>query len=233
MDSNTLLVYQPDYYKTSDVMKQINTANASELTILNNRVDKEYNNLYPDTGDAYTLSRFEKDNGLTILPNYNLDYRRARLYSRMIGKNDFSVEIIKNIASLYRSINTVVDLDLSNFKFSINLNFDTGMPENLNDFEDTVEEIKPAYLEIKHNFISNKIYKLTTYTASTIISTKYYQLTSDFNYMYVPKGNNNLGASLISTNNYVLTNNINSNFDLNANLIQASTQVNTSKYELS
>ncbi|WP_297422078.1 putative phage tail protein [Clostridium sp.] len=165
MDSNTLLAYQPDYYKTSDVMRQINTANASELTILNNRVDKEYNNLYSDTADADTLSRFEKDNGLTILPNYNLDYRRARLYSRMIGKNDFSVDIIKNIASLYRSINTFVDLDLPNFKFTINLNFNTGMPENLNNFEDIIEEIKPAYLEADYKLTSttSDIFKIRAF----------------------------------------------------------------------
>lgn len=205
MDSNTLLTYQPDYYKTSDVMKQINTANANELTILNNRVNKEYNNLYPDTADADTLRRFEKDNGLTILPNYDIDYRRARLYSRMIGKNDFSVEIIKNIASLYRSINTFVDLDLSNFKFSINLNSNTGMASNITDFENTIEEIKPAYVQVGFNFISNKTYRLTTYTASTTVSARHYQLT----------------------------NNLNENIVLDSNLKQAMIQTSTLKYELS
>lgn len=205
MDSNTLLAYQVDYYRTSDVMKQINTANASELTKLNDRVNSEYNNLYPDSADSNTLSRFEKDNGLTILSNYDLDYRRSRLYSRMIGRNDFSVENIKNIAKLYKSYSTTVDLDLSNFKFAVNLNFTTGIPNNIENFEDIIEEIKPPYLEVKHNFISNKSYELTSYVGSVMISTKHYELS----------------------------NNINENISLNAKIVQAGMQINTSKYEIS
>lgn len=206
MDKNTLLAYQPDYYKTSKVMEQTNTANASELTILNNRVNTEYNNMYPDTADSNTLSRFEKDNGLTILPNYESSYRRSRLYSRMIGKNDFSVNIIKNIANLYGSINTIVDLDLSNFKFIINMNFNDGIPININDFEDTIEEIKPPYFEVKHNFISNKVYKLSSY----------------------------IGATIVNAKNYKLSNNLNENIALDVNIKQAiSIPVNTFKYELS
>lgn len=148
MDSNTLLAYQPDYYKISDVMKQINTANVSELTNLNNRVNLEYNNLYPDTADSNTLSRFEKDNGLTVMPSYDLDFRRARIYSRLIGQgSDFSIETIKSISESFNNGKVYVSLDLPHFKFTIKFISNVGIPININDLKEVIYDIKPAYLE--------------------------------------------------------------------------------------
>lgn len=152
MDSNTLLGYQPEYYKTSDVMKQINTANASELTILNNRVDLEYNNLYPDTADSNTLSRFEKDNGLDIIPSYDLEYRRTKIYSRMVGQGGFSVTIIKSVAESFNNGKVNVTLDLSNFQFTIKFISNVGIPSNMSDLEQAIEDIKPPYLQVNYTY---------------------------------------------------------------------------------
>lgn len=152
MDSNTLLQYQPDYYANSDVMKQINTANSSELTILNNRVNTEYNNMYPDTSDSDTLTRFEKDNGLTILPNYDIDYRRTRIYSKMIGQGDFSVAMIKSICKVFSNGDVDVILDIPNFKITIKFISIMGIPENLDDLKEAIEEVKPAYFLVNYEF---------------------------------------------------------------------------------
>lgn len=152
MDSNTLLAYQPDYYINSDVMKQINTANSAELTILNNRVDTEYNNMYPDTSDADTLSRFEKDNGLTIMPNYDLSYRRTRIYSKLIGQGDFSVGMIKSIAKVFVNGDVDATLDIPNFTITIKFISVYGIPPNLDDFKEAIEEVKPAYFLVNYEF---------------------------------------------------------------------------------
>jgi hypothetical protein len=133
-------------------MKQINTANSAELTILNNRVDTEYNNMYPDTSDADTLSRFEKDNGLTIMPNYDLSYRRTRIYSKLIGQGDFSVGMIKSIAKVFVNGDVDATLDIPNFTITIKFISVYGIPPNLDDFKEAIEEVKPAYFLVNYEF---------------------------------------------------------------------------------
>jgi hypothetical protein len=152
LDSDTLLAYQPDYYKTSDVMKQINTANASELIILNNIVNKEYNNLYPNTADPDNLNRFEKDNGLKVMPNYDINYRRSRIYSRMIGEGNFSANMIKAMAKVYTNGDVNVTLDIPNFTIVIKFISTYGIPPNLSDFQEAIEEAKPAYFSIQYQY---------------------------------------------------------------------------------
>lgn len=171
MDKNTLLAYQPDYYKTSKVMEQINTANSAELTILNNRVTTEYNNMYPDTADSNTLSRFEKDNGLTVLPDYDTSYRRSRIYSRMIGQGKFTKEIIETMAKNFNYGDVTVTLDLANFKFTIKFISKVGIPANIDDLKEAIEEIKPAYLEAKYEYSYLLIKDVNTMKLSELNST--------------------------------------------------------------
>jgi hypothetical protein len=152
LDSNDLLAYQPDYYKSSKVMGQINTTNASELTILNGRVDKEYNNLYPDTADSDTLSRFERDNGLKVMPNYDIEYRRTRIYSRVIGEGDFSVDMVKAMARAYTNGEVDIILDIPNFMINIKFISVYGYPPNISDFQEAIEEVKPAYFAVEYKF---------------------------------------------------------------------------------
>lgn len=151
MDKETLLSYQPDYYKNSLVLDQLNNANALELTIANNKVTQEYNNLYPDTADSATLSRFEKDNGLIVSPSYNKDYRVSRIYSRMIGQRNFSIDIIKSIAENFNYGNISVTLQLP-FQFTIKFTSKIGIPPNIDDLKTAIEQIKPAYMLVNYEY---------------------------------------------------------------------------------
>ena len=171
MDNNILLAYQPDYYKSSKVIEQINTANAAELTILNNKVTTEYNNMYPDTADSNNLSRFEKDNGLTILPDYETSYRRSRIYSRMIGQGKFTKEIIESMAKSFNYGDINVTLDLANFKFTIKFISKIGIPPNIDDLKEAIEEIKPAYLEDEYKYSYLLIKDVNVMTLSELNAT--------------------------------------------------------------
>ncbi len=155
LDSNTLLGYQPDYYKTSKVMQQINNANANELNILNSRIDLIKLNYDIDTADANTLTRWEKEFKIKSLPNDSLDARRARVKSRFLGQGDFSEQMIKDIAKAYISEEIDVILDLSNFEFKIEFISNSGISKNIEDFFEVIEEVKTAYLRADYKMTSN------------------------------------------------------------------------------
>jgi hypothetical protein len=214
-------------------MEQFNNANANELTFLNNKISQVRDNYYFDTLDSDMCDRWEKILNINLQPYDDVSYRRIKISSYFAGMGNFSAPTIKNIAKYYSDADVEPLFDVPNFKVTINITSNSGISRNISDFEDVIEYFKPAFFEVKHNIISIKDYKLTSYAASTLVSTKKYQLSSDFNLNYLPKGNNNFGSNLVRATNYVLTNNIDENFDLDANQIQGSTQINAIKYELS
>lgn len=148
MYKETLLAYQPTYYKDSKVMQNIDNANASELTLFNNAIAKVYNNLYIDTSDSDTLARIEKELGLTIATNYDNSYRIARIYSRLKGNGNFTKAFMKNIADSYTNGNVDITVNSSDYSFSIKFTSVLGIPPNLNDLKDVIEELKPAHLAV-------------------------------------------------------------------------------------
>lgn len=152
MDSNTLLAYQPDYYKTSKTMEQINNTNAIELNRFNDAITTVYNNLYIDTADSDTLARIENELGLTIATNYETSYRISRIYSRLKGNGNFTKSFIKNIADSYTNGNVDVTVNNPSLYFSIKFTSVIGTPPNMNDLKDFIEEYKPAHMAVVYEY---------------------------------------------------------------------------------
>ncbi|WP_238899377.1 putative phage tail protein [Clostridium sp. YIM B02500] len=152
MDKNTLLAYQPDYYKSSKVMEQLNNANATELNLLNQSLELVRSNYDTNTADSNTLSRYEKEFNIKVSPSDSLDFRRSRINSRILGQGAFSVQMIKDIAKAYPNGEILVTLNLSSFQFTIKFISVIGTPPNLTDFQNAIEDVKPAYLKANYEF---------------------------------------------------------------------------------
>jgi uncharacterized protein YmfQ (DUF2313 family) len=150
--SDTLLAYQPDYYKNSKVMNQINTTNSAELTLCNNRVTTTYNNLFIDTADSDTISRWEKIFNLTVAPEDDMSYRRSRIISRIKGQGTFTVAFVKNVAESFENGEVDIIEDNGNYAFTVKFVGTKGVPPNLDDLKDVIEELKPAHLAVVYEF---------------------------------------------------------------------------------
>jgi hypothetical protein len=178
LDKETLLAYQPDYYKNSTVMQNINNANANELTLFNNKIATVYNNLYINTADSYTLARYEKELGLTIATNYDLSYRVSRIYSRMLGNGNFTKAFIKTMADGYTNGNVEVTVNSSDYSFTIKFTSVLGIPPNIDDLMDFIEEYKAAHMAVNYVFIYNIYNDLSNKTNNTLSTYTYEQLRS-------------------------------------------------------
>lgn len=152
MDKTTLLGYQPDYYKDSKVMDNINNANATELNLLNTAIINVYNNGFVDTADSDTLARLENELGLPIANNYNIDYRRTKIYSKKKGQGTITPIQIENIAESFENGNVDVIQNYSNYSFTIKFVGSKGVPPNLDDLKNIIEELKPAHLNAVYEF---------------------------------------------------------------------------------
>ena len=75
----------PKYYATSKIIENLNNANAKELTNFNTNLDTVLNQFFISTAD-FTLERWEKEFGIEINNNLNIEFRRTRIKAKMRGQ---------------------------------------------------------------------------------------------------------------------------------------------------
>ena len=151
MDKSTLLSYMPRYYRTSKVIDNINTANSSELTKFTERLDNTLDQFFVDTAD-YTLDRWEKELGIEVNNNYDINFRRSRIKSKLRGQGTVTINLIKNVSETFSNGEVDVIEDNPSYSFMIKFVGTRGVPPNLDDLKKAIEDIKPAHLAVTYAF---------------------------------------------------------------------------------
>jgi hypothetical protein len=144
----------PKYYATSKIIENLNNANAKELTNFNTNLDTVLNQFFISTAD-FTLERWEKEFGIEINNNLNIEFRRTRIKAKMRGQGTVTVSLIKNVAESFS--NGLVDVieDNTNYQFTIKFVSALGIPPNMSDLQKAIEDIKPAHLKALYAFTYN------------------------------------------------------------------------------
>lgn len=153
MDKNTLLGYQPSYYKNSKVMGDIDTANANELNLLNGKL-VDLNNQFYIRDVTTAIERWEKQFGIRVNTSLSLKARRNRLLAKLRGQGTSTVEMIKNVAKSFiedQEVNVIEHNE--EYWFEIILKSLTGF-DNDEGLYESIEEIKPAHLNVNFKLIS-------------------------------------------------------------------------------
>ena len=146
MDKETLLSYQPDYYKKSKVIDNLNTAFASELTRSQEKIINTLNQFFLLDADT-SLNLWEKEFGISINNNISVDERRKRILSKLRGLGTSTIEQIRNICLSYVEEADVIENN-SDYSFTVELISSSGFPTWIMDLLEIIEEIKPAHLRI-------------------------------------------------------------------------------------
>lgn len=151
MDKATLFSYMPRYYKNSKVIDNINAANSSELTLFKERLDNTLNQFFVDTAD-FTLERYESELGLVVNNELDLDIRRSKIKSKLRGQGTITIKLIKNVSESFTNGQVDVIENNSSYSFTIKFVSTRGIPPNLQDLKNSIEEIKPAHLAVVYEF---------------------------------------------------------------------------------
>lgn len=151
MNKDTLLSYMPKYYRKSKVINNINNSNFIELNNLYNRLNSVLNQFFIDSAD-FSLEKWEKELGIEVNNNYNTDFRRSRIISKLRGQGTVTVKLIKNVAESFSNGEVDVIEDNHNYSFKVKFIGTRGLPPNLDDFKNSIEDIKPAHLSCIFEF---------------------------------------------------------------------------------
>lgn len=144
----------PNYYKTSRVIDNLNNANSIELNSFNLKLDSILNQFFLNTAD-FTLDRWEKELGLEVNNNYNIDFRRSKIISKLRGQGTITINLIKSVSESFS--NGEVDVIENNPSYSFTIKFigAKGIPPNLEDLKKSIDDIKPAHLGVIYEFKYN------------------------------------------------------------------------------
>ena len=143
----------PSFYKQSDSVIDIQGSLEKERCILEENIKKLINDLFAITSE--NIERWEKLVGIKSDVSKTLEFRKTNVIARIRGKGTTTVDLIKNVSISYSNGEVDVIEDNENYKFIVRFVGQKGIPTNLNDLKNAIEEIKPAHLEVEYQFIYN------------------------------------------------------------------------------
>lgn len=155
MDRDTLLSYLPDYYKNSEVIKNILNANAIELTNAQEKIINTLNQFFLLDADT-SIDKWEKEFGIVTNKSLTIDERRKRILSKLRGLGTSTIDQIKSICLSYVEDANIIENN-SDYSFTIELISSYGFPMFIMNLLEILEDIKPAHLRInlKMNSLTN------------------------------------------------------------------------------
>ena len=158
-----LMKLLPEYYVGNLTMEELQS-------ILSHKVDAlaKAKQVTLDQGFINTatelLSRYETIFGLSVDVSKDDTFRRERIKAKIAGSGTTTKQMIKDVASAYSNGEVEVIENNPDSYFIIRFVGTIGIPANMGDLTLTIEEIKPAHLEYRFEFIYNTHNDLAIYT---------------------------------------------------------------------
>ena len=147
--SNELLSYIPKGLRSSKIFIQMFNAEKNEFDLIESSIEDVNKQLSVDTA-TWGLAIYEKELGIRTVIEKPLDERRSVIKSKMRGHGSVGSELIKLVVDSY----TNGDVEVS-FDGKININFTSlrGIPPNMQDVKNALENIKPAHLDVVYVYL--------------------------------------------------------------------------------
>lgn len=143
-----LLQYLPPYERESKVFKEILNAEQIEFDRLGLSIEDLKKQFFVDTA-TWGLVIYERDLGIETDLNKPLQERRAVTKSKERGAGKVDRALIKSVVDAYTNGGVDVGFD---GKIIVIFNDVKGIPPNLIDAQNAIEDISPAHLAIIYKF---------------------------------------------------------------------------------
>lgn len=149
-----LMSYLPLVLQENKTMQVIQKVNGQEIGTVKSAIADLLDQLFIETA-TWGLSRWEKVYGLDTDVNKNYAYRRERIKARKNSKGTVTKQMIINIASCFSGGEATVIEYPREYRFVIKFIGVKGIPGNMKDLTDTINEIKPSHLAFTYEYTYN------------------------------------------------------------------------------
>ncbi len=173
-----LLDLLPEYYSKSPQVAEIQGGlNCSVEALEEARIDL-YNQVFVDTA-TWGLSAWEEALKINTDISKSYEFRRERIKAKLRGAGSTTKSMMKQMAAAYSNGEVEVIEDNSNYGFVIKFVGTIGIPANMPDLIQAIEEIKPAHLSYTFEYIFNTLSKLTQFTHARLSQYTHAQLREE------------------------------------------------------
>lgn len=156
-----LITLLPDYYDKNETMIRLQGILSAETDKLDVKLSSTISECFVTTASAM-LSRYEKIYGINVDVAKSDSLRRERIKAKVIGSATTTVELVQEITSNYTNHQIEVYEDNLNNRFRIRFVGTLKEPDTLGDLMVTIEEIKPAHLDVTYEYIYNSYCNIVT-----------------------------------------------------------------------
>lgn len=158
--TDIMKTYVPFYLRESSFYSTILESEGQEMDGLRSSMEEVLQQFYVETSTDWGLDLWEQMLGLSSYTGKPLDQRRSRIISKIRGMGSVTVKLLKNVAESYVYGVVEVTEHPDTYSFTIKFTDIYGIPPNLEDLKATIEELRPAHLQVDYEFTYLSWYEL-------------------------------------------------------------------------
>lgn len=173
-----LKTYLPPHVFFIKEMEQITKSEQIEVDLLNAKVQDLMNQCFVNTA-TWGLTLWEDNYGIKTDLSKDISFRRSNIIAKMRGQGVTTKNMIKNVAESF-SYGEVEVIEVSNeYRFIIKFVGTKGLPPNMDDLQNSIEEIKPAHLGFTFEYIYNTYLDIQAFQFKTLNAYTWSELIND------------------------------------------------------
>lgn len=141
-----LTKYVPPFiYENNEIMQAIYKSQGEELGSLLYYLEDLTNQFFIDTA-TWGLTYWEEEYGIVTNLNYSYEERREVVKAKKRGQGTCTKALIKNVAEAFSGGEVNVIENTAPFQFTIQFIGVKGIPKNMANLINAIDDIKPAHL---------------------------------------------------------------------------------------
>ena len=173
-----LMSILPDYYKDNLTMAELQAILSNHITSVASAKDTVIDEMFVNTA-SNLLSRYENIYGVDVAVSKSDAFRRERIKAKMLSAGTTTKEMITNVSAAYSNGEVEVIEENSIYKFKVKFVGTVGVPGNMADLIITINEIKPAHIEVEFEYIYNTNATLKNFTHAQLAAYTHWQLRNE------------------------------------------------------
>lgn len=173
-----LIDFLPEYYIGNRSMEELQEVLSKKITSLNEAKSSLIDEVYIVTSSDL-LERYEQLYGITPDSNQADEFRIEKIKAKIASVGTTTKEMIQNVSKSYSNGEVEVIEDNSSYRFKVKFVGILGVPKNIESLKDTIEEIKPAHLEVEFIYIYNTHGNLSKMTHLDMKKYNHYKLRNE------------------------------------------------------
>lgn len=172
-----LIEVLPNYYDDNETMQELQKILSQNSDNLEENLADTLNQIFwmGATGPAL-LSRHERIFGIVTDSGKSDRYRREKISAKAAGAGTTTASLIQHIAESYTNASVELKENFAGYTITVRFTGTSGIPGNIEDIKESIEEAVPAHLKVLYEYIFNTYGAVGTFTHKQLAAFTHYKI---------------------------------------------------------